>query len=425
MAEPSYLGSNINLVKAHNLQALLLSLLHEGDLSRVELAKRTYLSTTTITNLTAELIEAQIISENLKPNYSASQSPARSVGRPRTLLHLVPEARFAIGIHVGIGLFRVALVNLFDEMIASGLEHFNFSDTPEQVLEQMARMVEKTIMDSQVDPQKILGVGVGASGLVDYQAGINVLAVNLGWRKVAIQDILEQRLGFPVVVDNNVRAMALGEALFGCGRQVESLAFVYGRIGVGAGFVFGGQVYRGSSTGAGEIGHVTMITKDGDQCRCGKTGCLETLVSEPVILKYAYRIAQENPQGLLAHVLQTPGEDRPIDKVFNAARQGDLQTIKMIAARARFLGIAMANLVNIFNPELILLGGVFAQGHDLFIPTVSQTMREMAFAGMGEKVRLQPTSFGWRAGVVGAGALALSRFFYHKTTPIQKALPAF
>lgn len=419
MAEPTYLGSNINLVKAHNLQAILLSLLHDGELSRIELARRTYLSTTTITNLINELIETEIVIEDPSQNGHT----ARSVGRPRTAVRLSPDARYAIGIHVGIGLFRVALVNLFDEMITSSIGSFNFSDSAEQVLEQMAVQVEKTISESQVSREKILGIGVGASGLVNYQAGINVLAPNLGWRMIPIQDILEERLGLPVVVDNNVRAMALGEALFGCGRDVESLAFVYGRIGVGAGFIFNGQVYRGSSTGAGEIGHVTLITENGEQCRCGKTGCLETLVSEPVILKYALKLARDNPKSLLAQVLATPSDDRPIDKVFNAARQGDPLSRQLIDERARYLGIALANLVNIFNPELILLGGVFAQGHDLFIPPVTRTMREIAFAGMGDKVRLQPTSFGWKAGVMGASALALSRFFYQKTTPVQKALP--
>lgn len=419
MAEPTYMGSNINLVKAHNLQAILLSLLHDEEISRVELAKRTYLSNTTITNLISELIDAQIVSEDRNP----ADKAYRSVGRPRTIISLVPDARFAMGIHIGIGLFRIALANLFDEIVASSIGYFNFSDSPEQVLEQMAVMIEKILTENQVDPELILGVGVGASGLVNYQAGINVLAPNLGWRMIPIQDILEQRLNLPVVVDNNVRAMALGEALFGIGRNVESLAFVYGRIGVGAGFIFNGQVYRGSSTGAGEIGHITLITENGEQCRCGKTGCLETLISEPVILKYANKLAQEHPKSLLARTLQTPSDDRPIDKVFNAARQGDSLAKNLINERGKYLGIALANLVNIFNPELILLGGMFAQGHDLFIPAVSSTMREMAFAGMGEKVRLKPTSFGWRAGVIGASALALSRFFYHKTTPMQKVLP--
>lgn len=419
MAEPTYMGSNLNLVKAHNLQAILLSLLHEEELSRVELAKRTYLSNTTITNLVSELIDAHIVSEDRNP----ADKAYRSVGRPRTIVSLVPNARLAIGIHIGIGLFRIALVNLFDEVITNSIGYFNFSDSPEQVLEQMSVMIEKILTENQVDREMVLGIGVGASGLVNYQAGINVLAPNLGWRMIPIQDILEQRLNLPVVVDNNVRAMALGEALFGIGRNVETLAFVYGRIGVGAGFIFNGQVYRGSSTGAGEIGHITLITENGEQCRCGKTGCLETLISEPVILKFANKLAQDYPKSLLARTLQTPSDDRPIDKVFNAARQGDPLAKNLIKERGRYLGIALANLVNIFNPELILLGGMFAQGHDLFIPTVTETMREMAFAGMGEKVRLKPTSFGWRAGVIGASALALSRFFYHKTTPVQKALP--
>jgi glucokinase len=226
---------------------------------------------------------------------------------------------------------------------------------------------------------------------------------------------LQEKLNLPVVVDNNVRAMALGEAYFGAGRGADTLAFVYGRTGVGAGFVVGGDIFRGSNTGAGEIGHTIIIPEGGEPCRCGKRGCLETLVSENVILREADKIARANSDGLLAQLMKKETDLRPIERVFNAARQGDQDTRQMIAARACYLGIALANLVNILNPELILLGGMFAQGDDLILPVAEQTMRETAFAGLGEKVRVQTTSFGWRAGVIGASALALLRFFYQQS----------
>jgi predicted NBD/HSP70 family sugar kinase len=219
-------------------------------------------------------------------------------------------------------------------------------------------------------------------------------------------------------VDNNVRAMALGEAYFGLGRGVDSLAFVYGRIGVGAGFVFGGQVFRGSSTGAGEIGHTIMQPQNGETCRCGQSGCLETLVSEPVILRRAQAIAQQQPRGVLATCLANEDDLPLIERVFTAARRGDADTCEMIGQVANYLGIALANLVNILNPELILLGGMFAQGQDLILPVATRTMRQMAFAGMGEKVRLQTTAFGWRAGVIGASSLALMRYFYQPPQPM-------
>ncbi len=415
MSEYNFLGSNINLVKAHNLQAILLSLLHESSISRVQLAHKTNLSTTTITNLVTELLDQGIVSEESSP---AKDEP-RPVGRPRTGLRLIPDARYALGVHIGIGLFRVAIANLCAELIESQIEQFDLATPPDQVLDRMTDCIEQVITRSGIDRQRILGVGVGASGLVNYQTGVNILAPNLGWREVHIREKLQASLGLPVEVDNNVRAMALGEAYFGLGRGVDSLAFVYGRTGVGAGFVFGGQVFRGSSTGAGEIGHTIMMPQNGAPCRCGQSGCLETLVSESVILHQAQAIIDRQPDGLLADCFTRHNNLSPIERVFTAARRGDPSVCKMIEEVACYLGMALANLVNVLNPELILLGGMFAQGQDLFLPVATRTMHQMAFAGMGEKVRLQTTSFGWRAGVIGAAALALMRFFYQPPQTIS------
>jgi predicted NBD/HSP70 family sugar kinase len=191
------------------------------------------------------------------------------------------------------------------------------------------------------------------------------------------------------------------------------LAYVYARIGVGAGFVLGGQLYRGGA-GAGEIGHITILADGGEPCRCGSTGCLETLVSEPVIVRLAGDIAKRAPGGLLARYL-TRADLTPIERVFGAARDGDAATLAMLEDRARYMGIGLANLVNTLSPELIILGGLFAQAHDLLFPTVIETLRQRAFAGLGERVRLQTPTFGAEAGVIGAAALALDAFFYEQS----------
>ena len=172
------------------------------------------------------------------------------------------------------------------------------------MLAQIVQCIEDIIAASQVERDRILGVGVGASGLIDFQSGINVLAPNLNWRNVPLKDYLCAALNLPVVVDNNARVMALGESNFGAGRDVNSLVFVYGRIGVGAGLTFQGQVYRGSSMGAGEIGHTIMLLQGGEPCRCGNSGCLETLVSEVAILRQAEQIARLNPDGILAQTMR-------------------------------------------------------------------------------------------------------------------------
>jgi glucokinase-like ROK family protein len=411
LTEKNLQGTNINRVKAHNLRAVLLTLLHEPSLSRVQLAKRTELSNTTITNLVAELIEQGIVSEDGKSKHAPEGT--RPVGRPRTGVRLEPGACFVVGIHIGVGIFRVAIANLRNEILYKQSHEFDIKLPALKVLDQIALSVEETIASSQVERDRILGVGVGASGLVDFQFGTIVMAPNLNWRDIPLKEYLQKAVKLPVVVDNNVRAMAFGETHFGAGRDVNSLAFVYGRIGVGAGLTYKGQVYRGSAMGAGEIGHTIMLLHGGEPCRCGNSGCLETLVSEVAILRQAEHIAQQNPEGILARTMRERQDLDPIERVFTAARQGDEAVRSMLAERAYYLGIALVNLVNLYNPELIILGGIFAQGKDFFLEPALNTVRECSFGGMGKSVCVQATAFEWKAGVIGAAALALMSFFYN------------
>ncbi len=403
-------GSNINLVKAHNLSAILFSLLRDNMLSRVELAEKLSLSNTTITNLTAELLEEEIIIEE---QIEATEK-RKPVGRPRRMLRLIPNARYAVGVHIGVGIFRVAITNLFAEIIYSQMTEFDLSTSADEVIQTIIEHIEQSISKSKVDHDRIIGVGVGASGLVNYMTGVNVLAPRLGWKDVPIQSLLESQLNLPVCVDNNVRSMALGEAFFGTGRDVSSLAFVYGRIGVGAGFVVDGRLFRGSNAGAGEIGHTIMVSKNGELCSCGNTGCLETLISEPLLVRQAELLAQAKPNGLLFQYLNDLNNSNQMEQIFAAARAGDQTAQELIEDRACYLGIALANLVNMLNPEAILLGGMFAQGFDLIAPVAEARMKEGAFAGLGNNVEIAATEFGWRAGVIGASALALTSFFYQQ-----------
>lgn len=402
------LGSNINLVKSHNTRAILLSLLQEGPISRVELAEKHALSNTTITNITSELLEQGIVIEERVE----SPEKRKRVGRPRRMLRLVPAARYAIGVHIGVGLFRVAITNLFAEIIYNEIATFDLTTPPEEVVKDIVRMIELAIELSGIERERVIGVGVGASGLVNYEEGINVLAPRLDWENVPIQHLMETQLDLPVCVDNNVRTMALAEAIFGDGQGVGVLAFVYGRIGVGAGIVVNGQVFRGGGAGAGEIGHTIIIPQGGETCTCGNSGCLETLLSEPVWIRHAEKIAASHPDSTLAAYLKQRDERSPIELIFSAAADGDELAQQFIEDRSRYLGIALANLVNVLNPEMIIVGGMFAQGSDLILPVAEAKMKEASFAGLGEKVKLKTTSFGWRAGVIGAASLALTTFFY-------------
>jgi glucokinase-like ROK family protein len=411
MVQPNLIpmGSSPSDVKSHNLSAVLLALRRHEYISRVRLAELTRLSTTTITNLVSELLAHGIVVEDSGDKLDHR----RGVGRPRTALRLVPEARYALAVHIGVGRVRVAVADLRTHLLAHISQVHALEKSVDDVLVEIAGLVEEAIAESGIDRQYVVGMGVGVSGLVNPHTGVNILAPNLGWRGVPVRDWFTERFGLPVCVDNNVRAMALGEAMSDLGQDVRALAFVYARIGVGAGFVVDGQLYRGAGAGAGEIGHTTVIPDGGEPCRCGNTGCLETLISEPVIVRLAEELAAQDEHGILATCLRK-GDGKPLERVFAAARAGDVAARHMLDERARYLGIALANLVNTFNPELIVLGGILAHGADLFLPVAEATMRQRSFANLGEQVQLRTTSFGWQAGVVGAAAMALDAFFYQQ-----------
>ena len=155
-----------------------------------------------------------------------------------------------------------------------------------------------------------------------------------------------------------------------------------------------------------------MVPENGRLCRCGKKGCLETLVTEPVMIRRAQELIEQYPESILSQKFTLGGDTETINSIFSAARDGDKNAREMIEEQIQYLGIALANLVNILNPEKIILGGVFAQGDDLIRPVATRVMRETAFSGLGDDVGIEPTGFGWRAGVIGAAALALMEFFY-------------
>ena len=409
-------GSSMNRIRKANMSAVLRILLYQGAISRVQLARLTSLSNTTITNLASELIQGGFIMEE---HSGGAEKPGRQrpVGRPRRMLRLVPDARYVVGVHIGVGIYRVAVANMRADFVSSRIIEFDPTASASTVLNSISGSIQEVINESKVDPNRVLGIGVGASGLVIPEKGINVFAPRLNWRNVNVKFLLETHLGYPTCVDNNVRAMALGEAFFGAGQDVDVLAFVYGRIGVGAGLVVNGHTFRGSGAGAGEIGHNLLIlphtlpVPQGDAA--GGYETLETLVAEGAILQEAEDLAEAHPESTLAIYLSDSANIRTkINCVFEAARAGDTLALEMIERKAHYLGIALANLTNTINPELILLGGMFAQGADLIIPVAEATLRRLAFAQLGDSIRIQPTSFGWRAGVVGACALALVNFLY-------------
>ncbi|MEM7332621.1 MAG: ROK family transcriptional regulator [Chloroflexota bacterium] len=393
-------GSNIVRVKSHNRQAILLALLN-APASRVELAKTLNITSMTVTNIVSELINEGWVC--LKENETAVSR--KKAGRPRETLQINPEAGYVISVHIGIGILRIGIVNLCGELILLNEQPFDITLPATAVLKQIASEIKTIYQQSTIPNHKIFGIGVGSSGLIDAQNGICVTAPSLQWHHVEIAQQLKRLTGFEVRVENNVRAMALGEAHFGAGQNVSLCAMIYGRIGVGAGFVLNNELFRGVKAGAGEIGHTIIQPDSTIQCRCGQFGCLETIVTQPILES---KLSQSKYAPL--HTIAT--EVERFDYILNLAKEGDPFVQTQMQLIANYLSIAMINLVNTLNPEQIILGGMYAQGAEQFLPFLQESVRQKAFGGLGQHVQIVAAQNGLQAGVIGAASIALMAFFY-------------
>jgi glucokinase/transcriptional regulator of PTS gene len=419
---PSFQGTNIGLIKAHNLRAILQTLLFESQLSRVQLAERTSLSTTTITNLIAELVDQGLVVET-DGEMAKTQN---HIGRPRTGLRLAGEARAAVGLSIQANGLDAGIVNLAGQI--QQVQSTALSPaSPEEAIGAATDLIGSLLSERDSANDDVLGIGVAVSGLVDFESGDYTYSPDFGWRNVPLGKALSRELDMPVCIDSRARAIALGESLFGAGRMVHALACLDSSSTVETGFVVGRRIARGSPLGTGAIGHMVILPEGGDVCRCGNTGCLETLVSEPALFRAAQEFAHDDPENKPGKVTigseiteRSPSSNESaglfereiLDRLFTAAREGDREAVRLIKARSHYIGIALANLVNLFNPELIVLGGVFRRGFDLFAPYAGEVMRQRSFDRLGDGVRLVPASFGEGTRVTGAASLALSAFFY-------------
>ncbi|MEW9551345.1 ROK family transcriptional regulator [Nonomuraea sp. NPDC050783] len=370
--------SPVQDVRRHHRRLVLRSLRDDGPQPRADLARRLGLSATTMTKVVGQLLDEGLVAEG------AVEGAGQRVGRPSTGIAIRADARHVIGVRVGAGTVELGVCDLRARVLESASFAFDAADGPERVVARIAE--EASRLAAAVPSGRLLGVGVAAPGPVDAAHRRNVLSVNLGWRDVAFADPLEDALGVPAVVDHNVRSMALAESRYGATGGADPLLYVHVRTGVGAGLVIGGQPFRPGAYGVTELGHLRVLEK-GRTCACGATGCLETVVSEPYL---AERLGRRSPD--------------PLAELDDA----------LLGELADHLTTGLASVVNLLNPELILLGGIFRTAPEPVLDRVRAALRAKAFPALRDTVRVERPTLGGDAGVVGGAAVALDSFLYER-----------
>jgi predicted NBD/HSP70 family sugar kinase len=401
--------ASVRDVRRANRALLLRHLLFGGETSRASLGEATSLSPATVTNLVAELIDEGTVVER-----GQSDSPG---GRPRTLLAVDPDAAVVFGADVGETRVDVQAFDL--TMRRLGAREFPFSGrriepahVTKVITEFVGSLLDELGPSAGARERRVLGLGLGVPGIVEHPESAAaspdprtepvVHAQVVGWESETFAP-LARRLGMPVLIDNGAKTTTQAESWFGSARGVEHGVVVFIGDGAGAGIITNGRLYRGSSSRAGEGGH-TKISLDGVRCRCGSVGCVETYVGASAVLE-RWRGRDEAWRGR---------ELAGVDELFAAYRDGDEQAQAALQALVDHLGLALANLVNLYNPQQIVVAGWFGDrivGE--FLADVRAAVRRYSLPQPGDEVVVDRSTLGPGIAALGAATLPLDRFIEH------------
>lgn len=313
-----------------------------------------------------------------------------------------------IGIDIG-GTKCAAVLARTDGEIVSRASEPTRSDvrTAEEVVRSLARMARELAADAGVKSADILAVGVSCGGPLDSKTGVVYSPPNLpGWDAVPVKEILERELQRPVVVQNDANATALAEWRFGAGRGTRNMIFMTMGTGIGGGLILDGRLYQGTNDLAGEVGHQTIVI-DGPRCGCGKRGCLEALASGPAIARLARESLGYGRQKRVLALAGGKAADITAAHVLEAAKEGDAFAVGILDEAGTYMGIGIANLIQVLNPERIVLGTIAVHAGDLVMEPIRRTVAEYAWERSRAVCTIVPAELGDRAQDLAAVALVI------------------
>jgi predicted NBD/HSP70 family sugar kinase len=361
----------------------------EDSISRAEIARRTGLSRSTVSSLVTDLQADGLVVERSE----AATAHGDQGGRPPILLSLDSSAGTAVGIDFGHRHLRVAVSDLASNVLAERELELDTDHSAAEGLDAAAELVAQALGDAGVDRTRVVGAGVGLPGPIEQSSGVvGSAAILPGWVGVAAAKEMKRRLDVPIVVDNDANLGALAEAAFGAARDASDLVYIKVSSGIGAGLILNGRLYRGAAGLAGELGHV-LVDPDGLVCRCGNRGCLETVASSGALVELLRR---------------SHSSDVSVPDMLRLAREGDLGCQRVIHDAGRAIGRAVADLLNVLNPEIVVVGGDLAGAGDILLDGVREAVARAALPAAAAACTVTAGVLGDRAQVLGAVALVVS-----------------
>lgn len=390
------LGSKSALVK----KRIITHYIYNGSSTITDLSKELDLSIPTVTKFISEMCEDGYINDYGKLETSGGRHPS--------LYGLNPESGYFIGVDIKKFAVNIGLINFKGDMMELKMNiPYKFENTPE-AMEELCTLISSFIKKTKVNTEKILNININISGRVNPESGYSFSLFNFS--ECPLAEVLTEKIGYQVCIDNDTRAMTYGEYLQGCVKGEKNIIFVNVSWGLGIGIIIDGKIYTGKSGFSGEFGHINVFDNE-ILCHCGKKGCLETEASGSAI----YRILQERIKNGECSILsnRTNSQELPLtlDEIISAVNKEDLLCIEIVEEIGQKLGKQIAGLINIFNPELVIIGGTLSLTDDYIAQPIKTAIRKYSLNLVNQDSAITVSKLKDRAGVVGACMLARSRMF--------------
>jgi len=398
MKKNLYPTGNAKYINKLNKVKILNIIRNNKKISRAEITKISGLSAPTVSRIVENLI-----AEGLFKEIGVGKS---SGGRRPTLLEFSGHNNCIIGIDLGTTNIIGILSDLNANIIYEVKEPTHVEEGFQSVMERTSGVITELKNHVDINSKQICGIGMAVAGLINRDKNIVEFSPDFHWHEVdVIGELSKWHDDIPIIFDNVTRVMALGELWYGIGKQVQNFVCVNVGYGIGAGIVMNGKPLYGSTGMMGEFGHITLDKDSQIQCKCGNYGCLEALASGNAIAKTVQNKLKSGERSILIEMCHGDIDTITTEMIANAAKQGDPLAWNVFDRADEYLGIGIANLINIFNPEAIVIGGGVAQAGDILFNKIRKTVSARSLKKISKDVQILPATFGMKASVMGAVSL--------------------
>jgi glucokinase len=319
---------------------------------------------------------------------------------------------YYIGIDIGGTKVLSALADSEGKIISKAQNPTEADKGEEVIIDNIKDSIERVIANSQIGKESVKRIGVGSPGPLDLNEGKIIENSNLAWTNVPIVDILESITGLDVILENDANAAALGENQFGAGQKASDMVYITISTGIGGGIIIDRKIFHGGKGNAGEVGHMTLIPDSDYQGGCGNYGCFEAVASGTAIARRGREVMQEKQDSLIYEYSEGNPDVVDAPLIAAAAREGDREALRIFKLTGRLLGVGIANVLNLFDPEIIVLGGGVMHAQDLFMDDLKASLHERALKPNLKDFELKEAKLGKNTGVMGAVAVAMCDYLY-------------